>query len=92
MIQRLIWRLRWRLAAAKITPPVEYCCIQSAVPAVRDGTRDEKYPVVGWIPRPVFESITGQVFRRGEMQWIRRECSERIMRHPLFVTDKGFSE
>lgn len=87
---RSIFRLLWRWwEARRISTPVEYVCIQDSLPRQTplDGLQQT---VRGWIPRQVYERITGTTFRRGEPQWIRNDHSARIARHPLYVPDERF--
>ncbi len=70
----------WKRAAAKITPPVNYLCIQKSY-----GDRE----IRGWIPIQAARQC-GLVIAtdrpRDLTVCIDKEVSERMHRHPLWVT------
>ena len=62
---------------------IEYLCIESWHP------KDDKK---GWIPRNIFERITGQKFVKGHCHFIHVDHCDKIHKHRKFVNDFVFNQ
>lgn len=83
-------KARWKWHASRIETPVEYICVQSCYPDPNRKFLDPEHPALGWIPRPIFESVTGDTFVSGRPYFIREDHGKKLRGHPLWVDDETF--
>lgn len=89
-MRRLVKKIIWWMHSIQIKTPVEYCCIEACW-SFKDTVRGRQHDIHGWIPRQVYERITGDTFKEGAHNFISKTHSIKIKNHPLFVADEVFN-